>query len=76
MAKVINCECGHTVRGEDDQDLLAQARAHIESDHPDMAGKVSDDDLLGWPRGLASGVSSAARPAASPTLRSRACRPR
>ena len=47
MAKVINCECGHTVRGEDDQELLAQARAHIESDHPDMVGQVSDDDLLG-----------------------------
>ncbi len=45
MAKVINCECGQTVRGEDDQELLAQARAHIESDHPDMTG-VSDDDLL------------------------------
>jgi predicted small metal-binding protein len=45
MAKVINCECGFTVRGEDDQELLAQARSHIQSDHPDM--EVSDDDLLG-----------------------------
>ncbi len=47
MAKVINCECGHTVHGEDDQELLAQARAHIESDHADMVGKVSNDELLG-----------------------------
>ena len=47
MAKVINCECGYTVRGETDDELLSQARAHIESDHPDMAGQVSDEDLLG-----------------------------
>ena len=47
MAKVINCECGYTVRGEDDQELLAQAQAHIQADHPDMVGKVSDDELLG-----------------------------
>ena len=47
MAKVINCECGYTVRGDTDEELLSQARAHIESDHPDMVGQVSDDDLLG-----------------------------
>jgi predicted small metal-binding protein len=47
MAKVINCECGYTVRGEDDEELLAQARAHIQSDHPDMAEQVTDEQLLG-----------------------------
>ena len=47
MAKVINCECGYTVRGETDDELLSQARTHIESDHPDMVGQVSDEDLLG-----------------------------
>jgi predicted small metal-binding protein len=46
MAKVINCECGFVVRGEDDQELLAGARNHIQEAHPDMIGKVSDDDLL------------------------------
>ena len=47
MAKVINCECGYVVRGEDDDELLQGARAHINEAHPDMAGKVSDEDLLG-----------------------------
>jgi predicted small metal-binding protein len=47
MAKVINCDCGYVVRGESDEELLAGARSHIESDHPDMVGKVTDDQLLG-----------------------------
>ena len=47
MAKVINCECGYVVRGEDDDELLRGAREHINEAHPDMAGKVSDEDLLG-----------------------------
>jgi predicted small metal-binding protein len=47
MAKVINCECGYVVRGESDDELLQGARAHIRDSHPEMEGKVSDDDLLG-----------------------------
>jgi predicted small metal-binding protein len=44
MAKVINCECGYTVRGESDEELLAAAREHIQDRHPDMT--VGDDQLL------------------------------
>lgn len=47
MAKVINCECGYVVRGDSDEALLQGARAHIGEAHPEMEGKVSDDDLLG-----------------------------
>jgi predicted small metal-binding protein len=47
MAKVINCPCGYTVRGDTDEELLAEAHKHIESDHPDRVGKVSDEELLG-----------------------------
>jgi predicted small metal-binding protein len=46
MAKVINCDCGYTVRGETDEELLSNANAHIESDHPDMVGKVTNEELL------------------------------
>jgi predicted small metal-binding protein len=46
MAKVINCDCGYVVRGDTDQELLSAAHAHIRDAHPDMEGKVSDDDLL------------------------------
>lgn len=47
MAKLINCECGQVVRGESDDELIANAEAHIRRDHPDLAGKISRDDLLG-----------------------------
>lgn len=47
MAKRINCECGQVVRGETDDELVANAQGHIERDHPDLVGKISRDDLLG-----------------------------
>jgi predicted small metal-binding protein len=47
MARKIDCECGFTVRGDDDQQLLAAAHEHIQQDHPDMVGQVTDDQLLG-----------------------------
>jgi predicted small metal-binding protein len=47
MAKQINCECGYTVRGENDDELLANAREHIRNDHPDLEGKMSNEELLG-----------------------------
>ena len=46
MAKVINCTCGYVARGENDEELLADARRHIEDKHPDQVGKVSDEELL------------------------------
>ena len=46
MAKVINCPCGYTVRGDDDEALLAEAHKHIEESHPDKVGNVSDQELL------------------------------
>lgn len=46
MAKVIRCECGYVARGDSDDELVAGAQRHIESDHPDLVGKLSRDDLL------------------------------
>lgn len=47
MGKVVNCECGQTVRAESDDDLVAQVEAHVQRDHPEMVGKFSRDDILG-----------------------------
>jgi hypothetical protein len=47
MAKLINCECGQIVRGETDDELIAAAEEHINSNHPALVGKVSREDLLG-----------------------------
>ena len=42
----IRCTCGHLVAGEDEAQLLAGAREHIASRHPDLVGRLSDADLL------------------------------
>ena len=47
MAKLINCECGHVVRGETDDELVQNAEEHMSRDHPEMAGKLSREDILG-----------------------------
>jgi predicted small metal-binding protein len=46
MALVINCDCGFVVRGETEDELVAGGEAHMADAHPDMAGKVSREDLL------------------------------
>ncbi|HKS79462.1 MAG TPA: DUF1059 domain-containing protein [Gaiellaceae bacterium] len=46
MAKLINCECGRVVRGESDEDLLANAEEHVNRDHPELVGKITREDLL------------------------------
>jgi hypothetical protein len=47
MARLINCECGAVVRGETDDELVANAEAHIGRHHPDLVGKLSREDILG-----------------------------
>jgi len=36
MARMIDCPCGHTLVGEDDQELFRRARDHVDRDHPEM----------------------------------------
>jgi predicted small metal-binding protein len=47
MAKQINCPCGETVHGEDDDELVANTEAHIRDKHPDMVGTMSREQILG-----------------------------
>jgi hypothetical protein len=46
MAKIINCECGYVVRGQNDDELLVNLEGHIRQDHPDMVGKYEPRELL------------------------------
>jgi predicted small metal-binding protein len=48
VAKQITCECGAVIRGVTDDEVVGGAREHMRTDHPDLSGKVSDDDLRGW----------------------------
>ena len=47
VSKLINCECGQVVRGDTDDELVRNAEEHINANHPELAGKLSRDDLLG-----------------------------
>jgi predicted small metal-binding protein len=46
MAKKIDCPCGETVRGENDDELVSNAEAHMQEKHPDMVGTMSRDQIL------------------------------
>ena len=46
--KQITCECGTVLRGDSDDEVVARAEEHIQSDHPELVGKVTRDDMLGW----------------------------
>ena len=47
MGKVIHCECGETVRAQDDDELVGKVESHVQRDHPELVGKLSRDDILG-----------------------------
>jgi hypothetical protein len=44
--QVVHCPCGKDVSGESDDDLVAAVEQHIESDHPDLVGKYSREQIL------------------------------
>lgn len=46
MGKVINCECGQVVQGETDDELVANVEEHVRTDHPELVGKMSREDIL------------------------------
>ena len=46
MAKAVDCPCGVTVRGETDDELVANVEAHIQADHPDMVGTMTRDKIM------------------------------
>ena len=46
MAKKIDCPCGETVRGEDDDQLVTNTEEHMQQRHPEMVGTMSRDQIL------------------------------
>ena len=43
MARIIDCPCGHILRGASDGELFRLARKHVDEDHPEM--KRTDDEV-------------------------------
>jgi predicted small metal-binding protein len=46
MSKIVNCECGHVVRGETDDEIVSSTEEHIRDVHPDLVGQLSRDQIL------------------------------
>jgi hypothetical protein len=44
--KVVHCPCGVDVTGESDDQLVENVEAHMVSDHPDLVGKYSREQIL------------------------------
>jgi hypothetical protein len=44
--KRITCVCGKVLEGKNDDELWANAQAHLAADHPDLVGQVSREDIL------------------------------
>jgi len=42
----LQCPCGETIRGEDEDTLVENVRRHLERDHPDLVGVYSREDIL------------------------------
>jgi hypothetical protein len=40
------CPCGERLVGEDDDDLVAKAYAHLAERHPDLVDEYTRDDIL------------------------------
>ena len=47
MAKVINCACGETIRGETADGVLDNAEQHVQEAHAEMADQFPRETLAG-----------------------------
>jgi hypothetical protein len=53
MTKEFECERdGVVIRGDDDDELVANVERHLAESHPDLVGKVSREDIVASARGV------------------------
>ncbi len=41
--RVIDCDCGRTLQAANDEDLVKEARAHVDQEHADM--QLTDEQV-------------------------------
>ena len=42
----VDCPCGETVRGESEDELVANVEQHVQTDHPDMVGTMTREKIM------------------------------
>jgi len=48
MASQVRCECGYVARAETDDDVVAQIREHMRTDHPELLERISEEQIHDW----------------------------
>ena len=48
MAIQVNCECGYTIRADNDDDIVPLTREHLRRDHPDLVDSVTVEMIHDW----------------------------
>jgi predicted small metal-binding protein len=48
MDRIIRCECGFVARGDSDETVIEEIRAHMKQDHPALLEQVTTADLMNW----------------------------
>jgi predicted small metal-binding protein len=48
MTRQVRCECGYRARGDTDEAVIDQVLAHLATDHPELVGIETADDIRGW----------------------------
>ncbi len=46
MAKIIRCQCGFLGQGDNADQAATVIEAHMRTDHPELVGKVTREDLI------------------------------
>ena len=46
MKTKLSCPCGELIKGEDEDDLVEKAFAHLKEKHPDMANEYERHHIL------------------------------
>lgn len=46
MTHVVHCECGTDVKGESEDELVANVEEHVKDRHPEMDGQMSREQIL------------------------------
>jgi predicted small metal-binding protein len=44
--KVVHCACGTNVEGQDEDEIVRKVHAHVASDHPEIEGGLSREQIL------------------------------
>lgn len=42
----MTCPCGEKLSGETDQDFVVAVNQHLQTAHPEMSGKYTDEQIL------------------------------